>query len=174
MPHQLRLRWPMAMGRSIQALALCLGLLAHMVHARDTSDTVYYMGGGASKPSTDAAFSVGFVSLPHHDGIMWGLDFGSEGVLSNTNPASTFNALIGKNIGYMDHSRLDAFLMIGGKTTDSSCPSAQATQTCNAEIQPSTTYGVNAGLALMWTHPAFMLGARLTGLSAQVLLGLKY
>lgn len=169
-------------------LAVLTFATAAVSHAQDDGQNVIYFGAGSAKngnPTTTSnkePMSIGYLRLSNASSTVWGIDVAGEGTMLDSTwgqnnavkQATSFNALIGKNIGKTANSRYDAALIVGMREETSKCPRSYLGYQCYANSEPKTTYGFNYGLALTWTYNSLMLGVRATGESTQAMLGIRF
>jgi len=141
-----------------------------------------YVGGGKSKSNTDTPFTLGFLVLPNSQGYLWGADFSKEGTKldstwgqsNQTNSASSYNLLFGKNLMFLDNSRIDIAFLFGARESAESCPRSYLGYKCYADRQSDTKYEFNSGLGLFWSQNKMLFGIRATTVSTQLLIGAKF
>jgi len=141
-----------------------------------------YLGGGESKAANDNSMSFGFVVLPNSNEFLWGADFSREGTKLVANwgendeitSATSYNLLIGKNLYFLDNSRIDLAFLFGVRESFESCPKSNLGYRCTAERSTDTKYDFNSGLGLFWSQNKMLFGIRATTVSTQLLIGVKF
>ncbi len=171
--------------------ALCvLTLLTLTASANATNDgeNVIYAGTGSAKSGSATAtssknpFTIGYLRLSNSRDVVWGVDISGEGTLLDSTwgqnkavkQATSYNLLIGKNVGKSETSRFDLAFVAGIREKTSSCPSSYLGYQCYADSKPNTTNAFNYGAALTWSTKGFMLGVRATGESTQAIAGIRF
>lgn len=170
------------------ALAILVAASGASTYADENGESVIYLGTGPAKsgdPTTTSnkkPITLGFLSISTAHDTVWGLDFGREGTkLDSTwgqdnavKQASSYNFLIGRNIGRSENSRFDAVLILGMREKTASCPSSYLGYQCYADSSPDVTHGFNYGAVLSLTYRSILLGLRVTGESKQALVGYRF
>jgi hypothetical protein len=170
--------------RAILTIAAFSGAAASRANEND-KNLIYIGGGSADKgnslKSNETPMAIGYLSIPNSSDSVYGIDFSGEGTKLEFNGGRTvvkqgtsFNFLIGKNLRKSENSRFDAAFLIGMRTASSTCPTSYLGYQCYANEPPKISYEVNYGAVLTMTFNSFMIGARLTGESAQALIGFRF
>ncbi len=158
------------------------------VFAGEQAENVIYIGSGSAKSgdptvtSNKSPFTLGYLKLSNTVNSVWGVDFSGEGTLLDSTwgqnqavkQATSFNLLLGKNIGKTENSRFDASLILGMRHKTKSCPSSYLGFQCYADSKPDVSYGFNSGVALTWSYSSVLVGVRATGESTQLMLGYRF
>lgn len=175
--------------KSKSIIFLGLTLLAFIsAKADENGQNVIYLGSGSAKsgnPTTTSSkspFTVGYLRLSNSTDTVIGGDISGEGTMLDSSwgqnhavkQATSFNLLLGKNLGKTENSRFDASLILGAKEKTRSCPASYLGYQCYADAKPNTSYGFNSGVALTWTYKSALIGLRATGESTQMLLGYRF
>ena len=155
--------------------------------AQDSRENLIYAGTGPAKTASatdnsSTPFSLGYINLSKVDELNWGFDIGGEGTkldstwgqTNSLNQAHSYNLLIGKKISTNSVSRLDASILVGFRDSTSECPKSYLGYQCYANTTPTNSYAFNYGALLTWTYNQFLLGARATGESTQILIGIRF
>lgn len=172
---------------STVSLAL-LSFCSISVRATEKDESVVYLGSGSAKGgdsktvSTKKPITFGYLRLSNTSDRVWGMDISSEGTMLNSTwgqdnevkQATSFNLLVGTNLGKTENSRFDTALILGMREKSKSCPPSNLGYQCYADSKPNTSYGFNSGLALTWTYKSALLGLRATGESTQFLAGIRF
>ena len=141
-----------------------------------------YLGGGESKSANENSMSFGFVVIPNYNELLWGADFSREGtkLVANwgendeTTSATSYNLLIGKNLYFLDNSRIDIAFLFGARESFDSCPKSNLGYKCTSERSTESKYEFNSGLGLFWSQNKMLFGIRATTVSTQLLIGAKF
>jgi len=175
-----------AVMRLALPIAVIAGSTVAYANESEGGKSLIYVGtGNADKgdphKSSDRPMSIGFLSLSGEGDKVWGLDFSGEGTkLESTGGrttvtgATSINFLIGKNLSKGENSRFDASLLVGVRTTSSTCPTSYLGYQCYADQPPTTSRGFNYGVVATMTYQRLMLGVRATGESVQALVGFRF
>lgn len=154
--------------------------------ADEDSKSVIYLGMGSADTgnrlkSNEAPKSIGYFSAKNSSDGIFGVDFSGEGTklestggVTTVKQSTSFNFLVGKNLSRGENSRFDAAFLIGMRAASSTCPSSYLGYQCYANEPPKTSYEVNYGAVLTMTFNSFLIGARITGESAQALIGVRF
>jgi hypothetical protein len=156
--------------------------LASLCFANPSGENVFYLGAGKSVNGEygdkgKGAGTLGFLKLRANNDSVFGLDISSEGTsYHNGSPesAASVNLLVGKNFSRSDTGRFDGAFLIGARTKETTCPRSYLGYRCYADTDPDTSYAINFGAALFYTHQSLTAGFRFTGESRQVLLGFRF
>ena len=175
----------MKLVQAILATVVLAGTTA--TFANENGESLLYFGVGTAQKgnplkSSDTPMSGGFLKISNASDTVWGIDFSGEGTMIDSTwgqsravkRATSYNLLYGKNLTKNENSRFDAAFLLGMRETFSSCPSSYLGYQCYADSTPDSKYGFNYGAVLTWTFSSFMLGARATGESAQLLVGFRF
>lgn len=152
------------------------------VMANNNLENVIYVGGGSAKEDSygntgGSPATLGYIRQSNTKDFVWGVDISGEGPMYHNGAptkSTSFNAIFGKNFHKTESGRLDAGLLIGMREKSSSCPRSYLGYSCYADADPSVKYTGNFGGVITWTQNKFMIGARVTGQSKQVILGLRF
>jgi hypothetical protein len=169
-------------------LAVACLAFACQANANNDGENVIYLGSGPAKsgnPSTTTSkspFTLGYLRLSNTRDVVWGFDISGEGTMLDSTwgqnnavkQATSYNLLIGKNLGKTESSRFDLAFIAGIREKTSDCPSSYLGYQCYANSKPNTTNAFNYGAALTWSYKGFMLGARATGESTQAIMGVRF
>jgi len=175
----------------LMAASICALSTANADTDTDTNgQNIIYVGGSGSSKNTNTTaeninpFSVGYLRVSNSSNIVWGFDVSGEGTMLDSTygrnylkQARSYNLLIGNNLIKTDNSRIDAVLIAGLRETALSCPGSSISYLgyqCYADKKPDTSTTFNFGAALTLAYKSFMLGARLTSESKQVLFGYRF
>ena len=158
-----------------------------MAQAAESGENAVYFGVGGSVKSdsiksNEKPLSVGYMRLSNTTNSVYGFDIAREGTMldstygknNSVRSGTSYNALVGLNLSKSDYSRFDVALLIGAREKTKSCPSSYLGYQCYANTDPDSTYTVNYGLVATGTYKSVLLGARVTGESAQAMLGLRF
>ena len=166
-----------------------LALLAAAIFtdAKASEENTIYIGTGPAKtgsPTTSnkAPLTVGYIRQSKTTSTIWGFDISGEGTLLDSTwgqnnavkQATSFNFLIGKNISDNQISRFDIAFLAGLREKSTDCPASYLGYQCYANSTPNTTRELNYGGVLSWTYQKIMVGARATGESNQLLIGIRF
>jgi hypothetical protein len=88
--------------------------------------------------------------------------------------ATSFNVLTGKNTSDSQLSRFDIAFVAGLREKSKDCPASYLGYQCYANSAPNTTREFNYGGLLSWSYQKLMVGARATGESNQLLIGIRF
>lgn len=147
---------------------------------------VIYIGSGAAQTgnalkSSAAPASIGYMGLSNTKDAVWGLDYGAEGTMLESNgtrttikQGSSLNLLLGKNLTKGENTRFDAGFLVGMRSTSSLCPTSYLGYQCYADKPPETSYGFNYGVVATITYRSLTVGLRATGESAQGIIGFRF
>jgi len=163
-------------------------LATSSAYADGNGQNVIYLGSGSAKsgdPTTTSSkspFTIGYLRLSNSSDTVIGGDISGEGTLLDSSwgqnravkQATSFNILLGKNLGKTENSRFDASLILGAKEKTRSCPASYLGYQCYADAKPDTSYGFNSGVALTWTYKSVLVGLRATGESTQAVMGYRF
>ena len=141
-----------------------------------------YGGAGSANSIGESSLNLGLVRLPGSDNVLWGADISKEGTkLDSTygqtnqqSSATSYNLIVGKNLMFLESSRIDVALILGARETSESCPPSYLGYRCYADSKPDTKYELNSGLVLFWTQSKLLLGIRATTASQQLLIGVTF
>ena len=168
------------------AVAAVAGSTVSYADESDGSKGVFYVGAGAAstgnpQKSDDRPMSIGFISASNPNGPAWGLDFSGEGTKLESNgsrttvkQATSINVLLGTNLGKSENTRFDAALLLGARTSSSTCPTSYLGFQCYADEPPKTSYDFNFGVVATVSYKSLVLGVRATGQSTQALVGFRF
>ena len=168
------------------AFVTVAGSAVSFANEHDGSKGVFYVGAGAAssgnpQKSNDRPMSIGFLSNANPSGSVWGLDFSGEGTKLESNGSRTtvkqgtsINVLFGTNLSKSETTRFDAALLLGGRTSSSTCPTSYLGYQCYADEPPKTSYDFNYGVVATVSYKNLMLGVRATGESTQALIGFRF
>lgn len=162
-------------------------LCTTVVSAEEHGQNLVYLGAGSTKSDTSlkskkTPISLGYLNISNVSNAVLGVDVSGEGTMldstwgknNSVKQAISYNALIGRNIFKGEKSRVDATLLVGARETFTDCPSSYLGYQCYSDKAPKTNYKVNYGAVLTGTYNSYMLGMRVTGESAQVLIGFRF
>jgi hypothetical protein len=158
------------------------------VHADEYGENVLYVGSGSAKSGDTSTVTnknpvtLGYLRQSRTSDVVWGFDLSKEGsMLDSTGgrtqavkQATSYNFLVGKNVAKNENSRFDAALLLGLREKTAECPKSYLGYQCYANSTPETKYGFNYGVVATWTYKSLVLGGRVTGESAQALVGIKF
>ena len=180
---------------------LALLISAFLSHAKANDENIFYVGTGTSKAgsqsiSNTAPVTLGYVRQSKATATVWGVDISGEGSVPNStwgqriDPSSGNNALkkptsfnffttsinfmVGKAIGESQVSRFDVALIAGVREKSTDCQATSLGYQCLANSSPNTTRELNYGAVVTWTYQKIMFGARATGESNQLLIGIRF
>jgi hypothetical protein len=161
---------------------LSLSVVASPVMADNSLENVIYVGGGSAKEDSygntgGSPATLGYMRQSSTKDFVWGADISGEGPMYHNGVATkstSFNILLGKNFIKTESGRLDAGFLLGMREKSSSCPRSYLGYSCYADADPSVKYTGNFGGIVTWTQNKFMIGARATGQSNQIILGLRF
>lgn len=170
------------------SLVIAIVIGTSFAHADENGQNVIYLGSGSAKSGNPSVTSnktpvtLGYLRLSNTTDTVWGADISGEGTMLDSSwgqnravkQATSFNILLGKNLGKTENSRFDASLILGAREKTRSCPASYLGYQCYADTKPNTSYGFNSGVALTWAYKSVLLGLRATGESTQILLGYRY
>lgn len=150
--------------------------------ANNNLENVIYVGGGSAKEDSygntgGSPATLGYIRQSNIKYFVWGVDISGEGPMyHNSMPkkSTSFNIIFGNNFHKTESGRLDAGFLIGMREKSSSCPRSYLGYSCYADADPSVKYTGNFGGIITWTQNKFMIGARVTDQSKQVILGLRF
>ena len=168
--------------------ALILAFFVCGAQADENGQNVIYLGSGSAKSgnstttSNKAPLTVGYLRLSNSSDTVFGADISGEGTMLDSTwgrshtvkQATSFNLLVGRNLGKTENSRFDASLILGMKEKTQSCASSYLGYQCYADAKPNTSYGFNSGVALTWTYKSALVGLRATGESTQLMVGYRF
>lgn len=157
-------------------------------YADENGQNVFYLGSGVAKSgdvattSNKSPFTVGYLRLSNVTDAVIGGDISGEGTMLDSSwgqnravkQATSFNLLLGKNLGRTENSRFDASLILGIREKTLSCPASYLGFQCYANSAPSTSYAFNGGVTLTMTFQSVLIGLRAASESTQVLVGYKF
>jgi len=163
-------------------------LLSNPAVAQEARNNLIYVGAGSaigesvSGVKAQTPFVIGYLRTSEVKSVVWGLDLAKEGVkLDSTwgqynavKQATSVNLLIGTKLAGRGDLRLDVAALVGLRDTTSSCPRSYLGYQCYADAAPNTSYTVNYGGVVTLSVHAVFVGARVTGESAQGLLGVRF
>lgn len=167
----------------IYFLALIAGNTAM---AESDAKNVLYLGAGPTDESgafatDDIPYALGFINMSESRATVLGFDFAGEGAMFDSTgggdrvrQAMSFNALIGTNVYQGSDMRIDALALIGARESISDCPDSYLGYQCYADMAPHTEYDLNYGAVVTATFDRFMVGARSTTESTQIVLGFQF
>jgi hypothetical protein len=152
------------------------------VMANNNLENVIYVGGGSAKEdgygnTGGSPATLGYIRQSNTKDFVWGFDVSGEGPMyHNGTPtkSTSFNIILGQNFLKTGGGRFDAGFLIGMREKSSSCPRSYLGYSCYADTDPSVKYTGNFGGVVTWTQNRFFIGARVTGQSKQVILGLRF
>ena len=168
------------------AVAAIAGSTVSYAEENDGSKGLFYVGAGTAssgnpQKSSDRPMSIGFLSTSNPSGPAWGLDFSGEGTKLESNGSRTtvkqstsINVLLGTNLSKSENTRFDAALLLGARTSSSTCPTSYLGFQCYADEPPKNSYDFNFGVVATVSYKSLMLGVRATGQSTQALIGLRF
>lgn len=96
--------------------------------------------------------------------------FGSD----DLRQAFSYNFLIGGVVNQSPGFRTDAMALIGVREGVADCPDSFLGFQCYADSEPDVEYEVNFGGVVNFAFDGFTTGVRVTGESAQVIVGLEF
>lgn len=162
-------------------------LSPNLLAAQEVGRNTFYIGGGSQSESgefanDDTPFSIGFMSQSATSQWVFGFDIAGEGtVLDSTynqdeapNLALSLNMLVGANIVNNANFKADAALLLGFKQATKDCPDSFLGFQCYADTAPSVEYEGNFGGVVTFSFNNFLVGARATQSSSQVLVGVRF
>ena len=138
------------------------------------------MGDPNTKPSLP--WTVGYLYVSPTSPWTFGGDLAGEGVsLDNTSGQNntvrqglSFNVLAGPHIRLGDQFSAGVAALLGGRQTGQRCDESYLGYQCYADQAPSVSYGLNYGAVAHLSFKNVLLGARRTGESAQLLVGVSF
>lgn len=156
--------------------------------AQSMRNNVIYGGAGASigeaapNNKSQTPFSIGYLRTSETRSIVWGFDAGLEGVKLDSTWQQTnavkqgvsINVLLGAKLAGNDTVRLDVAALAGARQVTASCPRSYLGYQCYANSAPNVGYGFNYGAVAALSFRRVMVGARVTGESAQGLIGFRF
>ena len=156
--------------------------IAMPVMANNNLENVIYVGSGSAKEDSygntgGSPATLGYIRQSNTKDFVWGVDASGEGPMYHNGmptKSTSFNIMLGNNFLKTEGGRLDAGFLIGIRDKSSSCPRSYIGFSCYADADPSVKYTGNFGGVVTWTQNKFMFGARVTGQSKQIILGLKF
>lgn len=169
-------------------LSLAFALAAHASHALSNEYQAHaYIGAGSSKAKSvkendETPWSIGYVMNVRGGTAFWGVDFAKEGTsLNNTSGQNntvdqgmSINFSGGKTFALGKGVNLGAGILLGMREAGKSCPDSYLGYECYADQEPETEYKFNSGALLHLAYKRAILGARLTGESSQVIVGISF
>lgn len=151
------------------------------------SQSVLYGGLGlaeTSDPTVSHAvpWTVGFTFQPASKEYYVGLDFAGEGTsLNNTSnqyngieQAISLNLIVGMSTLVGHQVQAGAGLLVGGRRVGLTCPDSYLGYQCYADQDPTPSYDINVGGLAHLTVGHLFVGARVTTVSRQGLLGYSF
>lgn len=165
----------------LTASALALST-AIPVMANNNLENVIYVGGGSAKEDNygntgGSPATLGYIRQSNTKDFIWGVDVSGEGPMYHNGmptKSTSFNITLGQNFHKSEGGRLDAGFLLGMREKSSSCPRSYLGYSCYADTDPNVKYTGNFGGIIAWTQNKFMIGARVTAKSKQVILGLRF
>ena len=140
-----------------------------------------YGGAGTQRSSPDVPFVIGYLYMPPKELWTVGVDFAAEGVYTDgtygsytVERAPSLNLLVGFHSRLEYGWRFGAAALLGARLTDKDCPNSYLGYQCYADADPTVNYGVNYGALVHLSFKNVMLGARRTGESSQVGVGVAF
>ncbi|MEY4976625.1 MAG: hypothetical protein RIQ97_1820 [Pseudomonadota bacterium] len=174
---------------NIQRIAVSVLACASMsAMAQALPENVIYFGGGQSAETASATTStqtpgaIGYLHLSATSDTVWGIDIGFEGTMLDStwgqsraiNQGTSYNLVIGHNLHRSEHGRVDAMLLAGLRETTTSCPRSYIGYQCYADTKPDYEHSFNGGAMVTYSYRNLMVGLRLTSVSRQVVVGLRF
>lgn len=149
--------------------------------------STFYLGAGKSfnegdREDTSTPFVVGFTHQPVGGRVVWGFDVAREGTKydstgwqnASIDSAFSFNLIVGGNLVDTGAMKFDAGLILGVRETAEECPGSYLGYRCYANQTPSTDYKFNGGVLATMSFDRYVIGARATSESGQVLVGFRF
>jgi hypothetical protein len=151
---------------------------------------IVYFGGGVSRKDHDldaigdsnkAAFTFGYLRGSNKSRLLGGADISYEGTYLDgtygsfsTAGAVSFNGIIGVNVARTNSIRFDVAGLVGARQETVDCPPSYLGFACYADEPPSRSYTVNYGGIVSFSYKKLVLGARVSGVSTQGLIGIRF
>lgn len=174
------------MRLSILLTTLMTMVLAPMAHAQSDRASIFYLGFGvnnddADVEDSDTPFVGGIITASDSDTLVYGLDFGMEGMMLDSTygangykQAMSFNALVGANLHRTDDFSVDGAALIGVIETAADCPDSFVGYQCYANAEPDVDYDINLGGLVNVRFDVWSVGMRATKTSTQAIVGYKF
>lgn len=164
----------------------CSPLLAQSTEAV-TKHSTFYFGGGKSfkdgdREDTSTPFALGFTHQPAGGQVVWGLDIAREGTKYDStgwqnatiDAAFSFNLVVGRSLIDSRNVKIDAGVILGVRESAEECPGSYLGFRCYANQEPNTDYKFNGGVLATLSLDRYVIGARATGESGQVIVGFRF
>lgn len=173
---------------AIPAAALAVSLVASPLFAQSTDTLQYAIYGGAGVSSDDreandhTQLAIGMMYKVTNSPLVVGFDIAREGIKSDSTwyrsnadrTAMSFNFLVGANLYQSGTHRIDAALLAGVREEAQSCRRSYIGYQCYADTAPNVDYTGNFGAVLTVSFDRFVIGARATSESTQLLVGFRF
>jgi hypothetical protein len=154
----------------------------------NSSNHVIYAGVGSAESgnpneSEDTPWSIGYLYKAKSSSVFGGIDFAREGTsLDNTSGKNnevtqgfSINLILGRDLHFKnDDWSAGIGVLLGARETGESCPDSYLGYACYADADPDTEYDFNYGAVLHLTFKKALIGARLSGESSQLVLGVAF
>lgn len=147
----------------------------------------FYFGAGTANDdgpdaSDDTPLVLGFTHQPMGSKAVWGLDIAREGTMLDSTygqdravePGFSVNLLLGRNFVDSGRYRVDGALVLGVRESSQDCPDSYLGFRCYADFEPDVEYKGNFGAVATLSIDRMLIGARVTGESAQLLAGFRF
>ncbi len=140
-----------------------------------------YVGLGRQTAGQSIPFSFGWFYSPPRKTTSIGFDVAGEGVYANRTAgeyelkrAYSFNLLVGLRSHNTNGWRVGLDALLGARVTNRECPASYIGFECYAGQDPEVSFGLNAGGIAHVSFQKLFVGARVTGESSQLLLGVTW
>ncbi len=149
--------------------------------SRRTSEFDNSVPGISGFDNNEAAFTGGYLRLSNKSRLLGGFDVSYEGTMLDgtygrysTEGAFSFNGIVGFNAVKKGSFRADVAGLVGIRQKTKDCPSSYIGFQCYADTRPSIGYSLNYGGILALSFKRVTVGARVTGVSTQGLVGIRF
>lgn len=152
-------------------------------------ENIVYGGVGTSSVKSPVGYgnldaspwSVGWLHTEKVSPLVLGLDYSQEGVRyditwgqRSIRRSNSYNVLIGAKVADNGVVQLNAAAVIGTREANTSCPASYLGYRCYANQDPDVKYKFNYGGMLTLSYRTIMVGVRVTDVSNQMVVGLRF
>lgn len=164
---------------SVFALTTSFGALAE-----DYNHTIY-LGGGVnteSAASNSTPVSIGYIYNPESSNFYHGVDVSAEGLLYDSTSrrdnveeqGTSVNYLTGYNFNFSNGVTVSTGVLMGIRITEEECPDSYLGYRCWADREPQRESEFNYGGTVHVKYKHLFVGARISGVSNQILVGYTF
>lgn len=170
-------------------LSLLFFLVSTQVFSAEGVSPKHTIYGGIGKSENNNSgksdgnpWSLGYLYHPESSKAFLGVDFAREGTsIDNTSrkydavdEGYSLNFIVGRDFKLNGDWGAGAGVLLGARETEKSCPDSYLGYECYADQDPDKEYDLNYGAVLNLTFKKALVGARVSGESSQLMLGIVF